>query len=309
MLTIAQAFETFLPKLELTPTQRQAASEQHTYLREQLQQRMDVRDNFLSGSYARNTAVRPLNDIDVFLVLTPTRGLNTDTPPAKVLGEVKRVLEEIYTAKVAVTQARSINIEFTGTGIAYDVVPAFDERPGVYTIPDAEASRWIETNPEIHKEMSTAANESAAKKLKPLLKAVKHANNRHGNAARSFHLEVLAWKILTRDPGSYMAGLVTLLDGLATQICAPCPDPAGLGADIRPAPDRCEKARTWLIKMATLAREAKQLAEDGRTDEAHFRMREILGQEWPETGTSASRRGAVAIVAGGSVDHSGSRFG
>lgn len=309
MQTIAQAFATFLPKLELTDAESLAASDQHTYLREQLQQRMSVHDNFLSGSYARKTAVRPLNDIDVFLVLTPTPALNADTPPTKVLAEVKRVLEEIYTAKVAATQARSINIEFTGTGIAYDVVPAFAKRTDVYTIPDAEASRWIETNPKVHKEMSTAANEQAAKKLKPLLKAVKHANNRFGNAARSFHLEVLTWKVLTCDPGSYMDGLVTLLDGLARRICDPCPDPAGLGADIRPAPDRCEKARNWLDRMATLAREAKQLSEDGRTGEAHFKMREILGEQWPESGTSGSKRGVAAIVAGGSVDHSGSRFG
>lgn len=309
MQTIAQAFATFMPTLELKKAESQAASDQHTFLRQQLQQRMSVQDNFLSGSYARNTAVRPLNDIDVFLVLTPTRALNADTPPAQVLAEVKRVLEEIYPRKVAVKQARSINIEFTGTGIAYDVVPAFAKRVDVYTIPDAEASRWIETNPKIHMEMSTAANELAVKKLKPLLKAVKHANNRHGNPARSFHLEVLAWKVLTRDPGPYMDGLVTLLDGLARRICDPCPDPAGLGADIRPAPDRCEKARVWLGKMAGLAREAKQLSEDGRTGEAHFRMRELLGEQWPEEGSSGSKRGAAAVVVGGSVDHSGSRFG
>ncbi len=309
MQTIAQAFATFMPTLELTEAQSQAAIDQHTYLREQLQQRMDVEANFLSGSYARKTAVRPLNDIDVFLVLTPTRTLNTSTPPPKVLAEVKRVLEEIYAAKVANPQARSVNIEFTGTRIAYDVVPAFAKRTDVYTIPDADASNWIETNPKIHKEMSTAANELAAKKLKPLLKALKHANNRHGNPARSFHLEVLTWNVLTGDPGPYMDGLVTLLDGLARRICDPCPDPAGLGADIRPAFERCEKARTWLGEMAALAREAKQLSEDGRTGEAHFRMRKILGEQWPEAGTSGSSRSAAVVVAGGSVDHSGSRFG
>ncbi len=309
MLTITQAFATFLPTLELTDAERQAASDQHIYLREQLQQRMSVQDNFLSGSYARKTAVRPLNDIDVFLVLTPTPTLNANTAPRLVLAEVKRVLEGIYHEKVATTQARSINIEFAGTGIAYDVVPAFYKRADVYTIPDAEASRWIETNPRVHAEMSTAANEQAAKKLKPLLKAVKHANNRNGNAARSFHLEVLSWKVLTGDPGSYMDGMVTLLDGLARRICDPCPDPAGLGADIRPPLPRCEVARTWLNKMAVLAREARQLANDGRTGEAHARMRAILGEQWPEAGTSESRRSAAVIVAGGSVDHSGSRFG
>lgn len=309
MQTIAQAFATFFPALQLTDSEQRDASAQHIYLREQLQQRMSVQDNFLTGSYARNTAVRPLNDIDVFLVLTPTSTLNTRSSPDRVLTEVKHVLETIYDGKTARKQARSVNIEFAGTGIAYDVVPAFSTDNDVYTIPDAEASTWIRTNPRIHAQMSTDANERAAKKLKPLLKAVKHANNRSGNPARSFHLEVLTWKVLQRDPGAYIDGLVTLFDGLAARVCDACPDPAGLGADIRPSSDRCQASTRWLGEMATLAREARQFALDGRTGEAHARLRAMFGEQWPESGNTASRAAAVAVGVGGSVDHPGSRFG
>lgn len=311
MQTITQAFETLFPKLELTEAERNNASTQHTYLREQLQQHMSVQDNFLSGSYARKTAVRPLNDIDVFLVLTPTATLSTRTAPAQVLAEVKRVLETIYPGKTASKQARSVNIEFSGTGIAYDVVPAFSTDNNIYTIPDAAASSWIQTNPRIHAQMSTEANDQAGKKLKPLLKAVKQANNRRDNPARSFHLEVLAWKVLTRDPGPYIDGLVTLLDGLAARICDPCPDPARLGGDIRPSIDRCQSAQKWLREMATLARDARQLASDGRTSEAHGKLRDLLGDQWPEKGSSGPRGGGAGglLVGSGSVDHSGSRFG
>ena len=308
MQTIAQAFETFFPRLELTDAERTNASAQHIHLREQLQQRLPVQDNFLTGSYARKTAVRPLNDIDVFLVLRPTSALNTATSPDQVLAEVKRVLETIYDGKTARKQARSVNIEFSGTGIGYDVVPAFSADNDTYTIPDAEASAWIPTNPRIHAEMSTTANELAGKKLKPLLKAVKQANNRRENPARSFHLEVLAWKVLTRDPGTYIDGLVTLLDGLAARICDACPDPARLGPDIRPSLVRCQTSASWLTTLASLARDARQLAADGRTGEAHAKLRELLGETWPEKG-SAGSRAAAAVVTGGSVDHSGSRFG
>ena len=308
MQTIAQAFETFFPRLELTDAERMNASNQHIYLRERLQQGLPVQDNFLTGSYARKTAVKPLNDIDVFLVLRPTNALNTTTSPERVLAEVKRVLEAIYDGKTARRQARSVNIEFSGTGIGYDVVPAFSTDNDTYTIPDAQASTWISTNPRIHAEMSTTANEQAGKKLKPLLKAVKQANNRCEEPARSFHLEVLAWKVLTCDPGTYIDGLVILLDGLASRICDACPDPARLGPDIRPALTRCQTAANWLGGRATLARDARQLAADGRTGEAHAKLRELLGETWPEKGNSGSRA-AAAVVAGGSVDHSGSRFG
>lgn len=278
---IPQAFHEFLMSLELTPKQRKDASEQHTFLRTQLQQRMSVKDNFLSGSYKRGTAVRPLSDIDVFVVLEPKPGiLDVTIPTTTVLAEVERVLASIYPGKTARSQNRSVNITFTGTGIAYDIVPAFISRPGVYMVPDRETGRWVKTNPKVHADMSTQANERAGKKLKPLLKAVKHANLQHGKPARSFHLEVLSWKILTADPGSYLAGLVTLLDGLAARICEPCLDPASLGPDIRPAPAKCEAARTMLTKLAKLAAEAKALDEAKEPAEAHAKLRAIFGAEW-----------------------------
>ena len=279
MSTIPQTFHGFLSSLELTEKQRKDASDQHIYLRTQLQQRMSVQDNFLSGSYARNTAIRPLDDIDVFLVLQPRPGY-ARPHPLTILTEVKGILEKTYIGKTALSQNRSVNIEFTGTGIAYDVVPAFQARPDVYVVPDRDTGAWIETNPKIHADRSTQANDRASKKLKPLLKAVKHANRLHGRLARSFHLEVLSWDILTYDPGSYLDGLVALLNGLVARICNSCPDPAGLGPDIRPPLEKCLAARNKLAEMASLATEAKMLDDYGRTAEAHAKLRSIFGEQW-----------------------------
>lgn len=282
MMKIPQAFHEFIVSLELTKKQRADANSQHIHLRTQLQQRMSVQDNFLSGSYARGTAVRPLDDIDVFLVLKPQRGLDPTIPVPTILDEIKRVLEEAYKNKFARSQNRSVNIAFSdsSTGIRYDVVPAFLSRPGVYMVPDRETGRWIKTNPKFHADLSTQANECANKKLKPLLKAVKHANVQHRKPARSFHLEVLSWKILKADPGTYLNGLVVLLEGLAARICDPCPDPANLGPDIRPTQQRCEAAKAWLAKMAKLAAEAKALDDIGRVAEAHAKLRAIFGDQW-----------------------------
>ncbi len=309
MQTIAQAFQEFLQSLELTPAQRTAANDQHTYMRTQLQKRLDVEDNFLSGSYARRTAVRPLNDIDIFLVLD--RNSYPGFQPRDMIGVVQDVLEkEIYDGKVSNPQPRSVNIEFSGTGIAYDVVPAFRVSEDIYEIPDTEASKWIRTNPKEHARLSTEANARAGGKLKPLLKAVKHAKNFHGASARSFHLEVLSWSILTSEPTTYLEGLDTLLTGLATRICDPCPDPAGLGPQIQPSVAKCLEARGWLEKMAHLARDARRLADDGKVGEAHAKLREAFGgPQWPEKGAPESERVTTAIVGSGAVDHSGSRFG
>ncbi len=310
MMTIQQAFEQFLQALELTDSEGKEASRQHSYLREQLQGRLDVVDNFLSGSYARKTAVRPLNDIDVFLVLAPTSTLDLNSAPDGVLKAIRDVLAAIYPSKTPTIQARSVNIEFSGTGIAYDVVPAFSDPDSgeVYWIPDREQPKWIRTNPRIHRELSVQANEAAGKMLKPLLKAVKHANHVNGKTARSFHLEVLTWSILTSKPNNYIEGLETLVFGLREQILAPCPDPAGLGADIRPNAERLQKARAWLDDMAKSVTEARRAAKDGQTGDAHAILREIFGNQWPEKG-ERTRRSAGPVIIGGAVDDSRSRFG
>lgn len=310
MQTIAQAFEAFLQTLELSENERSEASRQHTNMRTELQKRLDVVESSLSGSYARHTAIRPLNDIDIFLVLRDTAALSPRSTPHAILTTIKRTLESIYPGKTSTPQARSINIEFSTTGIAYDVVPAFLLESDVYSIPDADARSWVNTNPKIHKELSTKANEDAGKTLKPLLKAVKHAKNFHGAPARSFHLEVLSWSVLRSAPPNYMDGLNTLLTGLAAHICEPCPDPAGLGPDIRPSTERCREAQLWLRRMAALASEARTLAKDGKLGEAHATMRDLFGPQWPEKGKRRSGAGAVIVGGGGgSVDHSGSRFG
>lgn len=308
MRTIRQAFEEFLQTLELTEAEQETASAQHTRLREALQQRLEVADNFLSGSYRRKTAIRPLNDIDVFLVLKEIDGLDRRSTPGDVLTVIKKTLEEIWPGKTASLQARSVNIEFTGSGIAYDVVPAFVDSAEVYLIPDRSASTWIRTNPKVHAEKSSAANEKAGKKLKPLLKALKHANREHDAGCRSFHLEVMSWAVLTSAPATYLDGFITLVEGTAALVTSPCPDPAGLGPAIQPSLERCLAAQTWLQATAKLAREARTLAEEGKTGAAHSKLREVFGSQWPERGSTAARVGSAAAIGGG-VDNDRSRFG
>lgn len=316
MMTIPQAFEAFVSSLELPMSKRDDAIRQHTYLREQLQDHLPLDKSLLSGSYARHTAIQPLNDIDLFLVLRPTEEYHQGLPPSALLRKVQDVLEKIYDGKTALVQSRSVNIEFSGAGIAFDLVPAFSAGSDVYVIPDRETNEWIHTNPEVHKRLSTEANDRAGQKLKPLLKALKRSNFEHRDndgrkPARSFHLEVLTWSALTREPKGYFEGLLILLEGLEPRICRPCPDPAGLGPDIQPSPERCEKAREWLAEMLKLARAAEQHMADGRIAAAHAELRDLFGSDWPEKGSRERKPGVgpAIITPGGAPDDPRGRFG
>ncbi len=280
MKTVERAFAEFLSSLELTSKQRDKASKQHIELRTRLQAQLDTTDNFLTGSYARRTALRPLDDIDVFVVLDEDKLALRPLTPNAVLNHVKAAIAKAYPQKTVRRQARSLNIEFSASGIAYDIVPALSRPGGGYRIPDREASSWIASNPKTHRSLGTRANERAGSKLVPLVKAIKHANTRVGKPARSFHLEVLAWKIVTAKPDSWIEGLRTLVRGLSDRIDSPCPDPAGLGPSIEPSVARVRKSKAWLSTLRTQVDKAYTSAQSGQQDRAHAVLEQIFGDPW-----------------------------
>lgn len=280
MANLEQAFATFSSSLELTEAQRTNASKQHTALRKNLQRHLSTLDNFLVGSYARRTAIRPLNDIDIFVEIDPATLSPTPPTPEALLGLLKAALRKAYPDQTVTRQARSLHIEFSRTRIAYDIVPALTRPGGGYRIPDRAASSWVATNPKTHQRLSTEANERAGQKLIPLVKALKHANVAAGKPARSFHLEVLSWSIVTQKPQSWMAGLTTLVAGLEKEITAPCADPAGLGPNIEPERARVGKSEQWLTTIRKELEEATRLAHAGDEAGASERMKRVFGREW-----------------------------
>jgi tRNA nucleotidyltransferase (CCA-adding enzyme) len=70
MPTVPQAFDDFMRGLELTEPEKKGASRQHNDLRGKIREHLGgVLHDIIVGSYARRTAIRSLNDIDLFLVL------------------------------------------------------------------------------------------------------------------------------------------------------------------------------------------------------------------------------------------------
>lgn len=292
-MNVRQAVDEFISRLELTDAEQTEASRQHTYLRDGLASILDIDpeyNTFLTGSYSRNTAIRPLKDIDVFCVLTRTDQVDPmRLAPVDALNKIRRALESLYHDKVATLQARSVNIEFTGTGIGYDIVPAFADkrdRGEVFLIPDMHRYTWIRSNPRVHKQKSIDANERAGKELKPLTKAIKHWNRQQPEKAqlRSFHIEVMAWDVLREKPQSRLEGLRTLFAGLATRVTRSTSDPAGLGPDLdgdMSYSDRSTAEKRFNEAACSIA-EAMRLAADGKIDAAHYVLNSLFGDAFPK---------------------------
>ncbi len=285
MWSVREGLEKFIQSLELTPGQREEVNGQHTRLRECLRQRLGTTD-FLSGSYSRNTAIRPLHDIDVFVVLGESSpgALTADA----ALKRLRQALHAEWPNKtLGILQQHSVHVGFSKSGLEFDVVPAF-KVPGreAYQVPERETGQWVLSNPTIHQRLSTAANERSGKKLKPLLKVVKHWKRRRQELpVRSFHLEVLSYGAFTSAPKDYLEGLEKLFAHLAQGVMGPCPDPAGLGppVDARMKLSQKESARQVLSSAARQVRLARE-ASVSEPAQAHARLKELFGDFYRDRG-------------------------
>ncbi|NOK36070.1 nucleotidyltransferase [Corallococcus exercitus] len=292
MGSVRHAVEQFIQSLELTRGQKDTCSGQQTRLRQILQEGLGAQTTFLSGSYGRNTAIRPLHDIDIFVVLREITlsphggGTPVDESQHELLLQVQGVLREAWENKEPPRiQRRSINIGFSGTGLDFDVVPAFKlSGRDAFLIPERGTNRWIRTNPRLHAERCKEADRVAGHMLNPLIKAVKHWNRQQQSSPlRSFHLEAMSYGAFRAPPanGGKLETLKALFEHLAASVQRACPDPAHLGEDV----DANMSATQRIAAKQLLSSAATQLGHVLREEksdpaQAHSRLRKLFGNDY-----------------------------
>lgn len=318
MVTVSQAMNTFLSNLELADKERENAKRQRNDIRIHLEKELSVKEFLLSGSFKRRTAIFPLNDIDLFVVLD---GIAHDdlkkSAPIQTLKKIQKILNDAYPTKkeYPIIQSRSVNIDFIGTGLAFDVVPAFPDGDNKYIIPDRDINGWIKTNPRAHSTHSVEANERAGKMAKPLVKALKCWNRQHEpKVLRSFHLELMVYDVLKNKPDSWAEGLADLFHKLEVRVQRAMPEPAGIGPDVdsRMTDKDRKRAQDLFGGAAKEADRALKYAKEGCTGEAHFVWRNLFGDQYPEKGTPPKDRGkapSIIVGSGLATDAPGRRFG
>jgi hypothetical protein len=189
--------------IEPTPAQVQAASASHRRLRDLLDSG-NIRDrilgSYLSGSYARDTAIRPIDDVDVVFLIDPSGwrvGWSSLPSPEAVLTTFANAIRYRYPVSSVYGQRRSVRLQLSHLDI--DVVPAIQASQDgtVIKIPDADANDWILSSPERHKAKATAVNELRGRQFKPLVKLLKFWNSNLPEPARfkSFTIETMAVRI------------------------------------------------------------------------------------------------------------------
>lgn len=121
--TVTQGFQELLHNLEITNLQASAAAAHQQHVREAVKKGLVVIDDFLTGSYMRNTMIAPLDetDVDIFVVLD-TQYYRRDGQ-AFILDKVKDVLKATYKTSQINRDGQAVTISFSDFNV--DVVPAF----------------------------------------------------------------------------------------------------------------------------------------------------------------------------------------
>lgn len=295
LMTVAEAFTKFRSNLEPTKTEIKDASRRQQEIRAQVGGEIGVEDSFLTGSYARSTAVRPLKDVDIMIVLTDDERPYLDQAPNSIVNRICEILEPHYPNRVT-PQASSVMVEFgidvvadiSDKVVSVDVVPAFVSGD-VYTIPDTRTGQWVDTNPKVHQQLATVCNVELSGHWVPMVKMIKKANSHAGKPVKpSFLLEVMAQNLIVGPwTGTLPLELRSFFASAADLVGQPWPDPAALGPNIsdrlHSSPAELETAKAWLLEAVATCDLALRQNRNGQTGSALDTWQNLFGPLFVKT--------------------------
>ncbi len=264
-------------KVNLNPNTVRKARGSRDYLQKQLITVRDGNKNFPRitgqfrpfGSFARKTKIRPLDDIDMLVMLngqdaqvvqaswdaytflvSATSELSPLRPymdeygwvsSTKILGQFKGGLKQVKNYKKSEIKRTGVAVvlNLLSYDWAFDIVPALSVADWSgstlhYLIPDGRGN-WMRTDPRIDQEIVTGANQTQNGYLLPLIRLIKYWNVRRRAAPRlaSYYLETL---LINAFRYGYPAieskvrwSIPCAFQQLAHYVMVACPDPKGLG--------------------------------------------------------------------------------
>lgn len=305
-MTTQQQFLDLLTEIEPSKSTVDRCAAAHSTLRDGLRtdEKFKARhvDTFLSGSYKRDTAIRPQKidgelqrpDVDIIVVTNHA----SDDEPQLMLDELHGALSRAGYTNLTVNR-RSINVKMATVDM--DVVPIIANGEG-FLIPDTELVAWLATNPQKHTDWTIERNDASDGRFKPLVKLFKWWRRTHLSSLKrpkGFILECLVAKHMDYSEDNYERLFVTFMEQVAdayrlTATLGGVPhieDPGVPGnnvfSNVKP-----DDFRTFYDKVAEHAVKARKALEETDPVKALAAWREVLGPCFP---ASAATKAGVAL--------------
>lgn len=215
-MELAADFKRFLSSIQPGDDDVADAKAAHEKVRDQLRTDADFKeahkDTFLSGSYARQTAINDINDVDVICLVDIDHSV---TEPELVLAWTQSILDKYYTKTKR--QGRSVGAQ-AAKGVWLDIVPGTPRNgdDGPLWIPDRNAKEWVATHPKAQIQTSRDKNKSTNGYHVQVVKLMKFWRDRLPTEScrlKSYILESLVHGSIG-SPSSHAVGVVNVLEGV-----------------------------------------------------------------------------------------------
>ena len=232
-MNINACFAKLVNRIQPSESERLSAQQRLYTVKAKLAATFNIRRTLHTGSFARNSFIRGVSDVDLFAVISKkdfTHG-GSLVKSTTVLSHVREQLSQSYPTTLVATDENAVVVSFS-SGISVDVVPAiFDSwisgQSPLYLIPDGDGW-WMASAPDLHNKYIRTADEKSTGKLKRVAQLLKHwCNSRNVRIPiSSFHIEILlAAEGICIGPKSYAACVTETLQLLAERGCRGMQDP------------------------------------------------------------------------------------
>lgn len=219
-------FQKLLKDIEPSESTKTSAQSAHKTLRSFLEDHETFKEyhvkTFLSGSYKRDTAIRPRTkegeterpDIDIIVVTNHTL---KDKPQ-----EVITLLYNTLKGKYPDIRKQSRSVGITTSTVDMDVVPIiapFGTESTLY-IPDKKLNCWLKTNPPGHTEWTTKVNTNFNGLFKPTVKLFKwwrRENPTIDKKPKGFVLECIAAECMDLNLSQYPELFIGMFDKIVSK--------------------------------------------------------------------------------------------
>jgi hypothetical protein len=276
------------------------------------------------GSFARKTKIRPLDDIDLMMLLKGTdteevgagllaaytyrvRIKSASAPLAlfaddqgyvnsnRILNKIKSSVASVpnYSRADIAKNMQAVTLNLTSYTWLFDIVPALSVGSGPgqithYLIPNGQGN-WIRTDPRVDAQNVTEVNTTHVQRLLPVMRLLKYWNRRtHKPRMRPYHFETLVLNTFrSASPiTTYRAAVKYFFEVCQTSLWLSCPDPKGLGPNLDQGIDYETKRKiaAAMSEAAVYAQRALKYEADGNHKDAIAYWSLIFGSGFPGYG-------------------------
>lgn len=285
-MTTAQAFAKFLDDIEPTPYQSGTLiPARKTFVIDKLKESFPSTSDMpyltgnLMGSAAKDTIIRPVDDIDVLVTFNNVNGAFNKyrTNSQDFLYRIRNHFNSHSPQQVG-ARGQAVRIFFQQGG-HLDIAPTFWYSGDDYYLPSGNGG-WITTAPFKANNWLNARNQAMGYHLKPVVRLLKAWNRQHSSHFNSFHLETLAAATFTSMGSNYRDALQKFFGWAKTGLSVA--DPGGHSTDISSymTYNRRRDAMTALGTAHAKATNAMAAEALGNHTEAIRLWRIILGDDF-----------------------------